>query len=236
MLTCGFIMAQPRIGPLGLLSAVYFAFASNIDNVMTYDAAAFLNSSLAILVGIAVAVVLFAIFFPETPVYAGRRFRRQLLVHMSYLTNAYPCGSAFRCYQLALFEQLGATLARVKDEPKLAHECLTSALAALSAAQAVVRLKSSLNGTVVAPRIAAEGSRLLARLSATFLNPSVWKFGRRAGEACALTRHALATIPGSPEPEVVEALNGVVVGSATLGSDLMRARMVLQGKSNAIPI
>jgi len=34
MLTCGFIMAQPQIGPLGLLSAVYFAFASNIDNVI----------------------------------------------------------------------------------------------------------------------------------------------------------------------------------------------------------
>jgi uncharacterized membrane protein YccC len=40
LLTCGFIMAQPRIGPLGLLSAVYFAFASNIDNVMPYDALA----------------------------------------------------------------------------------------------------------------------------------------------------------------------------------------------------
>ena len=157
MLTCGFIMAQPRIGPLGLLSAVYFAFASNIDNVMTYDAAAFLNSSLAILVGIAVAVVLFATFFPETPAFAARRFRRQLLVHLSYLTSACPCGPALRCYQRALFEQLGATLARVKDEPKLAHECLTSALAALSAAQAIGRLKSSLDGTVVAPAIAAEG-------------------------------------------------------------------------------
>jgi hypothetical protein len=62
---------------------------------------------------------------------ADRRFRRQLFVHLSYLTSACPCGPALRCYQLALFEQLGATLARVKDEPKLAHECLTSALAAL---------------------------------------------------------------------------------------------------------
>src|SRR6202011_4356880 len=124
MLTYGFIMAQPRIGPLGLLSVVYFAFASNIHNVMTYDAAAFLNSSLAVLVGIAVAVVLFAIFFPETPAYADRRFRRQLFVHLSYLTSACPCGPALRCYQRALCEQLGATLARVKDEPKLAHECL----------------------------------------------------------------------------------------------------------------
>jgi uncharacterized membrane protein YccC len=236
MLTCGFIMAQPRIGPLGLLSAVYFAFASSIDNVMTYDAVAFLNSSLAILVGIAVAVVLFATFFPETPAYAGRRFRRQLLVHLRHITNACPCGPAFRCYQRALFEQLGATLARVKDEPKVAHECLTSALAALSSAQAISRLKSSLDGTVVAPGIAAEGSRLLARLSQTLRNPSVWKFSRRAAEGRALGRHALATARSAAEPEEIGALSGIVVESATLASDLMRARMVLQGKSNAIPI
>src|SRR5882757_3340475 len=125
MLTCGFIMAQPQIGPLGLLSAVYFAFASNIDNVMTYDAVAFLNSSLAILVGIAVALVLFATYFPETPAYSDRRFLRQVLVHLSDLTGACPCGPALRGYQRALFEQLGATLARLKKEPKLAQECLT---------------------------------------------------------------------------------------------------------------
>jgi uncharacterized membrane protein YccC len=236
MLACGFIMAQPRIGPLGLLSAVYFAFASNIDNVMTYDAAAFLNASLAILVGIAVAVVLFAVFFPETPAYSGHRFRRQLLVHLGYLASACSCGPALRCYQLSLFEQLGATLARVKDEPKLAHQCLTSALAALSAAQAIGRLKSSLDGAVASPRIVAEGTRLLARLSQTLRNPSVWKFSRRAGEARALARHAIATARGSAEAEEIEALNGVAVGSATLGSDLMRARMILQGNSNAIPI
>jgi uncharacterized membrane protein YccC len=236
MLTCGFIMAQPRSGPLGLLSAVYFAFASNIDNVMTYDALTFLNSSLAILIGIAVAVVLFATFFPETPAFAARRFRRQLFVHLSYLASACRCGPALRCYQLALFEQLGATLARVKDEPKLAHGCSMSARVALSAAQAISRLKSSLDGTVVAPVIAAEASRLLARLSQTFRNPSVWKFSRRAREAFALSRHALATGWGSAEPEEIAALSGVAVGSATLGSDLMRARMVLQGKSNAIRI
>ena len=156
MLTCGFIMAQPRIGPLGLQSAAYFAFASNIDNVMTYDAVAFLNTSLAVLVGIAVAVVLFATFFPETPAYAGRRFLRQLFVHLSDLASASPYAPALRGYQRALFEQLGATLARVKDEPKVAHECLTSAVATLSAAQAIGRLKSALDGTVLPPGIAAK--------------------------------------------------------------------------------
>ena len=188
MLTCGFIMAQPRIGPLGLLSAVYFAFASNIDNVMTYDAAAFLNSSLAILVGIAVAVVLFATFFPETPAFAGRRFRRQLFVHLSYLTSACPCGPALRCYQRALFEQLGTTLARVKDEPKVAHECLTSALAALSAAQAIGRLKSSLDGSGGGARNRRRG---LASARPAVADPSqsicleIQQEGR--GGACALS-------------------------------------------------
>jgi uncharacterized membrane protein YccC len=215
---------------------VYFAFASNIDNVMTYDAAAFLNSSLAVLVGIAVAVVLFATFFPETPAFAVRRFRRQLSVHLGHLVDASRCASALSCYQSALCEQLGTTLARVKDAPKVAHECLTIALAALSAAQAIGRLKSSLDGTVVAPGIAAEGSRLLSRLSQTLRNPSAWRLIRRAAAARALARHALATARTSAEPEEIEALNGIVVGSATLGSDLMRARMVLRGKSNAIPI
>jgi uncharacterized membrane protein YccC len=236
MLTCGFIMAQPRIGPLGMLSAVYFAFASNISNVMTYDAAGFLNSSLAVLVGIAVAVVLFATFFPETPAYAGRRFLRQLFVHLRDLSSACPRDPALRCYQRALFEQLGATLARVKDEPKVAHECLTSALTALSAAQAIGRLKSSLDGSVLPPGIAAKSSRLLVRLSQTLRNPSVWKFIRRAREARALGRDALAIAQGSAQPEEIEALNRIVVGSATLGPDLMRARMIMQGKSNAIPI
>jgi len=229
-------MAQPRIGQLGLLSAVYFAFASNIDNAMTYDAVAFLNSSFAILVGIAVAVVLFATFFPETPAFAVRRFRRQLVVHLGYLAGASRCASALPCYQHALCEQLGTTLARVKDEPNSAHECFASAITALSAAQAIGRLRSSLDARVVAPGIVAEGSRLLGRLSQTLRSPSVWKFGRRAEEALALGRHALTTARGSAEPGAIEALNGVVVGSATLGSDLMRACMILQGRSNAIRI
>jgi hypothetical protein len=134
-----------------------------------------------------------------------------------------------------LFEQLGATLARVKDEPKAAHECLTSAVAAISAAQAIGRLKSSLDGRVLPPGIAAKGSRLLVRLSQTLRNPSVWKFGRRAREARALGRDPLVA-RGSARPKEIEALNRIVVGSATLGSELMRSRIIMQGKSNAIPI
>jgi len=57
--------------PARSLVCVYFAFASNIE-IMTYDAAAFLNSSLAILVGIAVAVVC-SHFLPRGPRLRARR-------------------------------------------------------------------------------------------------------------------------------------------------------------------
>jgi hypothetical protein len=57
----------------------------------------------------------------------------------------------------------------------------------------------------------------------------------RAGEALALGRHALATARAATTLEEIEALNGVVVGSATLGSDLMSAR-ILRGATNAIPV
>src|SRR5262249_2615 len=122
-------------------------------------------------------------FFPETPAWAGCRFLRQLSVHLSYLTAAHPCAPALQSYRRALCEQLGATLARVKEAPKIAHECLTSAVAALSAAQAVGRVKSSIDGGVLPPDVAAGSSRLLVRLSQTLRNPSVWRFTRRAAEA-----------------------------------------------------
>jgi uncharacterized membrane protein YccC len=235
MLTCGFILAQPQIGPLGLLSAVYFAFASNIDNVMTYNAVSFLNSSLAILVGIAIAVVLFATFFPETPAFAVRRFRRQLVVHLGYLAGTSQGASALSCYQRALCEQLGATLAQVKDDPNAARTCFASAATALSAAQAISRLRGSVALGTLLPSTVSEGSNLLARLSQTLRNPSIREFRKRAAEAYALGRHALIAARGAPPPEI-EALNGIIVGAQTLGSDLMRARMILQGKSNAIRI
>jgi uncharacterized membrane protein YccC len=234
MLTCGFIIAQPRIGPLGLLSAVYFAFASNIDNVMTYDAAAFLNSSLAILIGVAVAVVLFATFFPETPAFAVRRFRRQLVVHLGYLVASSRRASALACYQRALSEQLGATLARVNGDPKAARECFASAITALSAAQAVSRLRGSLAAGTLLPSIASECSRLLARLSQTLRHPSIRKFGKRAAEARALGRHALIAERASAQADEIKTLNGIIVGAQTLGADLMRARSLYQGNSDAL--
>ena len=229
-LTCAFIIAQPRIGPLGLLSAVYFSFASSIDNVMTYDAAGFLNTSLAILLGIAVAVVLFATFFPETPAFASRRFRRQLFVHLGDIISAKPTAVALRRYQRALCEQLGTTLTRVKDEPKIAAACFANAATGLSAAHAINRLIGARDAAVMAPEVAAEASGLLGRLARAVQTPSALKLGKIAEEAHGLCHHALAAVPGSATAQEVDALNMLAVGSETLGSTLTRVPMISEEK------
>jgi uncharacterized membrane protein YccC len=229
-LTSAFIIAQPNIGPLGLLAAVYFAFTSNIDNVMTYDAASFLNTSFAILLGIAVAMVLFATFFPEAPAYASRRFRRQVFDHLGDIISAKPYTPALHRYQIALCEQLGTTLTRVKDEPKIAAACFANAATGLSVARAINRLKSSHDAAAVAPEVAAEASTLLERLARAVRTPSDLKFRKIAEEAQSLCRHVLAAVQGSAGAKEVEALNSLVVGSETLGSSFIRACMISEEK------
>jgi uncharacterized membrane protein YccC len=232
LLTSGYILAQPGIGPLGMLSAVYFTYASSINNVMSYDAVAFFNSSFAVLVGIGVGGVLFAAFFPETPAYASRRFRRQILLHLSRLASARR--PDVRSYERALCEQLWTILARLKDEHAGAHECLARAVAGLSAGQAIGRLRTAIDAGTLAPAIATKGSDLLDRLSRILLHPSPAKFVQAAWAARALRRDALAAARVTNTPEEIEALGDVLVGSESLRSDLMRARVLMQEDRNVL--
>ena len=232
LLISGYILAQPGIGPLGMLSAVYFTYASSINNVMSYDAVAFLNSSFAVLVGIGVGAVLFATFFPETPAHASRRFRRQILVHLSRLASARR--PDVRSYERALCEQLWTMLAGLKDEPAAAHACLARAVAGLSAGQAIGRLRTAIDAGTLAPGIATQGSDLLDRLSRILLHPSPAKFVKAAWAAHALRCDALAAARVTNKTEEIEALGDVLVGSEVLRSDLMRARVPLQEDRNVL--
>lgn len=225
VLTCSFIMAQPGIGPLGLIAIVYFAFSSNIDNVMTYDAAATLNASVAVLVGIGVALVLFAVFFPETPDWARRRFRRQLVVHLRSLIAARSPVAALRCYELSLYERLGTTIARFKDDPAVIRECMASAGAALCLARSIARLRTCLASGKPTPEISSEARSLLSGLSRSLHRASRTTLVESGMDAHLLARMALELAEVSPEPAT---LNAVVVASAGVGADLDRARALLE--------
>lgn len=230
VLTCSFLMAQPQIGTLGLVAIVYFAFSSNIDNVMSYDAAATLNASLSVLVGIGVALVLFAVFFPDTPGFACRRFRSQLAVHLRALIKARSGTTALQAYELALYEQLGSTLSRLKDEPAATRECVTSAGAALCLAQSITRLRTCLESDMLVPEIASEGARLLSRLSNALRNPSAGRLRRSEEEAQLLARKVLEAACNSPD---ADKSNGIVVACGALSADLSRGRPLLEEKSDA---
>ena len=232
LLTSGYILAQPGIGPLGMLSAVYFTYASSINNVMSYDAVAFFNSSFAVLVGIGVGGVLFAAFFPDTQVSASRRFRRQILFHLSRLAGAGRPDA--RGYERALCEQLWTMLARLKDQPAAAHGCLARAVAGLSAGQAIGRLRAANDAGTLTPAIATKGSGLLDQLSRILFHPSPAKFVKAAWAARALRRDALAAARVTNKTEEIEALGDVLVGAESLRSDLMRARVLMQEDRNVL--
>lgn len=232
LLTSGYILAQPGIGPLGMLSAVYFTYASSINNVMSYDAVAFFNSSFAVLVGIGVGGLLFAAFFPDTQVSASRRFRRQILFHLSRLAGARRPDA--RGYERALCEQLWTMLARLKDQPAAAQGCLARAVAGLSAGQAIGRLRAANDAGTLTPAIATKGSGLLDQLSRILLHPSPAKFVKAAWAARALRRDALAAARVTNKTEEIEALGDVLVGAESLRSDLMRARVLMQEDRNVL--
>ena len=169
LLVCGFIIAQPKIGLLGLLTFVYFDVGSNIDNVMDYDTIQFFNTSLAVLFGIAVALVLFATVFPETPSQALRLLRKQLRFRLGRLST--DCQSTWSSFAFALCDQLATTFTRVKDEPSIARECYAMAMTALSTGYAIDRLKRTLNAALPS-QIKTEIETLLSRVSETLARPS----------------------------------------------------------------
>jgi uncharacterized membrane protein YccC len=231
ILACAFVMAHPGVGPMGQLSAVYFSVASNIDNVMTYDAVGFFNTSLGILVGIGIALVLFATVFPETPSQAICRLRSQLLFQLSRLAEGHE--SPFPSFAYGLCDQLATTFIRVKEEPLAVRQCCAMAMAALSMGYAIDRLNKAFQAGRITPRMRVQIETLLSKISETFLKPSRASLTTRAWEARAVRKVSLKEARASSETEEVAALGLVLIGCETIRSNLLMARILLSETSDA---
>jgi uncharacterized membrane protein YccC len=229
LLTCGFLLAIPGIGPFGLFVMVYFSVVSNIDNVMSYDSVGFLNNSLAILIGIGAAAVLFSAFFPETPVQMERRFRRQLFSQLCRFGD--DPRSSLQEFERALCEHLAAALQRAKKEPAMGRGA-AEAVAALSAARAIDMLRSRVGVDRLAPTIATDLSMLLQRISRTSLRYGRASFTRYAWEARLLKRRALSRARTATNADDIGVLGTVVVGCETLRSSLIKARLLVPDNSD----
>ncbi|HTO67214.1 MAG TPA: FUSC family protein, partial [Bradyrhizobium sp.] len=234
LLTCGFIIAHPKIGPLGLLAAVYLAAISHIDNnsVQSYDALAFFNSSLAYLLGVGVGLVLFATFFPETPQWIARRFFRQLRVHLGRLATA--SRPAFSAFDFALCEHVAETLAKIQDEPALARDCLRGGAIGISSGRAIERLRAGMAANRQTTGVSAAISNLLAGFSHACFRPSWERLARRASDACAACRTALAEARAADGSTIPVALLDLAAGCETLRSDLLKMQTLTKEIRNVL--
>jgi hypothetical protein len=209
---------------MGQLTAVYFTVGSNIDNVMPYDAVQFFNTSLATLLGIGVALVLFAIIFPETPSQALRLLRRQLRLRLSRFSAARE--SPLSSFAYALCDQAANTFVRVKDEPSATQQCYAMTMAALATAYSIDRLKRTLNGTLP-PRIKHDIAMLLGRVSETFATPSRAGFIKQAWDARDLRMRILKEARSVDNIREITDLGRALVGCERLRSGLLRSRVFL---------
>jgi uncharacterized membrane protein YccC len=227
MLGCGFIMAQDGIGPLGLMAAVYFAFASNIDNVMTYDMVSFFNSLLAILIGMGVSIILFSVFFPTTPAQMIHRFQVQLFARLSKL--AVDRRRAVETLEVALYEQLAGVLAGIKNDTALNEASFTAMEIVQSSARAIGKLQTAVATRLLAPGFVDSVFELLDDLSGTYRQPSRANLVSTAWKARALRRRSLAMARDAGETPTIAALIDVIVGCEVLRSELLRTRTLVVG-------
>ena len=223
LLVCGFIIAQPKIGPLGLLTVVYFDVGSNIDNVMDYDTIQFFNTSLAVLFGIRVATVLFCHRFPETPSQALRLLPQTASLPTQSLFHGLPK----HVILVRAHDQLATTFTRVKDEPSTARECYAMAMTALSTGYAIDRLKRTLNADLPS-QIKTEIERLLSRVSETLARPSRAGLVKQACNARGVRTSILKEVRATNKIKEATVLGRALVGCESLRTNLLKASIFLK--------
>jgi Fusaric acid resistance protein family len=182
--------------------------------------------------GISAGVVMFAIFFPETPQWATRRFFRQVRVHMSQLAATQR--PSFSAFDFALCEQLASTLERLKDEPALARDCLVRGAIGLSSGWAIERLATGVDANRQTAGVSAGISGLLAGLSRVYLRPSWARLTRTAWDARVVSRRLLAKARAADKPADSDALLVLAVACEALRSNLLRNRLFVREEQDAV--
>jgi uncharacterized membrane protein YccC len=222
LLTCGFFIGAKLPA---LLAVTYFSLSANIDNgSMSYDVVAFFNNSLGILIGIGVTIGLFAIFFPESPGRAARRFRDRLFLELCrFGENRH---STLQDYERPFCDHLALLLESVKDE-RAVGACLAGAFSALSTARAIDSMRFAVSTDRIAPEITAGVSRLFGRIARSRLHPSRASITRIAWEARVLRRRALALARSKIDDTQTDVLGPVIVSCELLRSGLLESRLLL---------
>jgi hypothetical protein len=175
---------------------------------------------------------MFATFFPETPRWTARRFSRQVRVHLGQL--AANRRRAFSAFDFALCEQLASTLARLKDEPALARDCLLRGAIGLSSGRAIEHLATRVDANPQTAGISGEVSKLLAGFSLACLRPSRARLIRGAWDARVVCGRLLAHASAADKPTDSKALVVLAVACEALRSNLLKFRLFVREERDVL--
>ena len=137
---CAYLMAFERTMIIGYMSALLFASVGAFQNRMVYDPIGLVNTSIAAVLAVCVALVLWSVIAPETP-----RARRRRFVHAARRAMA-PILAASERASLAEFEGvMGSALARfagvLRPEQPEDRAWLAAGVALLGAGREMILLR-----------------------------------------------------------------------------------------------
>ena len=145
---CAYLMADessPLKYLIGFLCGLYMPSAAGFQDRISFDAAGFINTSIAVIFATAVGEVLFTVIAPETPQAVGRRFvrfSRRVLTSIT-ATKAPLRPSDFEIAMTDALQQLGSSSPGEKGEPA----ALGGGVALLAIGRGLIWLRASLHGS-----------------------------------------------------------------------------------------
>jgi uncharacterized membrane protein YccC len=155
-----YLMAHERTAGLGFISALYFSHAAGFLDRMDYDPVGFLNTSIAVVVAIGSAAVLFAVVAPETPEAARRRFVRAARGAFERITQGSP-HIALMEFQTSLTETLDQLRRGLRHDRPEDVAAVEAGIALLGAGRELIRIRD--DGRSTAAKDEVEGG--LARFA-----------------------------------------------------------------------
>jgi uncharacterized membrane protein YccC len=181
MLFCfAFLMAHEKTAGLGFVAGMYFANCSAFQNRMAYDPVGFINISIAVILALATAGVLFAIVAPDTAEAARRRFARAVRSAFEAITHRRrPIGLA--AFEARLAEALDRLRRGLRPDRATDVTALEAGVALLGAGRELIRVRDAGRST---PGELAVGSAVL-RFLGTNRKPTFEHVRRAARDAAA---------------------------------------------------
>jgi uncharacterized membrane protein YccC len=137
---CAFLMAHKKTQLIGSMSALLFASVGVFQNRMAYDAVGLINTSIAVVLAAAAAMVLLAIVAPATPEAARRRFARAARTALARIA-APRLRIRLTEFETAMTEALDQLRSRLRPDRPDDVAALDASIALLGAGRELLRLR-----------------------------------------------------------------------------------------------